>query len=129
MSEPVPLPAWARVWREGIAPQLTGEQLRVLHTALSQDDPQLVQGCTVLQTHPGIRPSGEIVGACGMAYCLWKTGNHDPLKLDRAFERLCSKADLPNLSHQEFIRFFDYTPRPQMIAQLLPEVALALEGC
>jgi hypothetical protein len=42
-----PQTAWRRVWREGIAPQLSLADLHALRLALERDDPALIQGATV----------------------------------------------------------------------------------
>lgn len=40
------LPAWARTWRDGVAPLLSGEGLAALRDALMTDDARLQQGVT-----------------------------------------------------------------------------------
>src|SRR5262249_29878906 len=46
ITEDEPIEAWRRVWREGLAPQLSTEGLRGLAKALAEDSPRLGTGMT-----------------------------------------------------------------------------------
>lgn len=121
---------WQRVWREGIAPQLSTEGLRALETALERDDPRLAQGATTFPPPLKSMLEAEVVSACAVTFCAW---HGDGLSLvgqvDEFFANLCWQCDQrmgEGCASGHFVRFFDDTPRSVMRATLLPEVRLAL---
>ena len=121
---------WQLAWHSGFAPQFTDAELRALAAALAADDPALLQGGT---THPP--PLHVLAGepplkACALCLPAWRAGGVRTVGgLEDAFLRLLSGAVAltgdPGAPGY-FLGWFDDTPRPAMLAQLLAEVELSL---
>jgi hypothetical protein len=122
--------AWKRVFREGIAPQLSVVGLQALARGLIQDDERLVQGATT--TPPPLQCMREcaVEGACGISYCAWQgDGLKTVGELEEFFGRICYKTDQhfgDPVACRWFLNWFDDTPREEMRRLLLPEVRAIL---
>lgn len=124
--------SWRKAWREGFAPQLPTEGLEALRDALVSDDPRLLQGATT--TPPPLRcvEDWPVEAADAIAFVGWQGGTlaTDTVgDVEEFFARTCYEAD--QLLHEPaggrwFLTWFDETPRQEMIANLLPEVEIAL---
>ncbi|MBV9124134.1 MAG: hypothetical protein JO112_12310 [Planctomycetes bacterium] len=122
--------SWRKVWREGLAPQLSTRGLEALRQALIHDDPRMLQGATT--TPPPLQCLQEwpVEGACGLGFCGWQG---DDLKtvgqIEEFFARMCFEADQilgEPAACRWFLNWFDETPREEMRALLLPEVSRVL---
>jgi len=131
IAEPAVLPesrlTWQEVWRLGLAPQLPTAGLVALAAALRTDDSRLIQGLS-------FRNVGQRVEcACAITFAGWQSDQSIDTtdEVERFFARTCYTADgILNETAvvRHWFRFYDDTPRAEMIAALLPEVERALAG-
>lgn len=117
---------WQRVWRVGLARQLSKEGLERLRAALVRDDPQVVQGETMFPPALEVFAGEQVECACAVGYCLWKGKGAGTIgTLTRAFEQACARADA-RLGEagacRLFFDWFDSVPRRQMRQELLQEI-------
>lgn len=124
---------WRKVWREGLAPQLTQPGLEALRQGLLRDDHCLAQGITTSPPSLDVFAEAEIEAACALGYCGWKGENQGTVAaLTSYYERLCTAADEmlgePGLC-RFFLNWFDETPRGEMRRLLLAEVNRSLNHC
>jgi hypothetical protein len=118
--------SWQKVWREGLAPQVSTAGLEALRAALVSDDPRLLQGAT---TSPPPLPCVQewpVEGACGLGFCGWQ-GEHleSVAEVEEYFAQKCFEADQllgEPAACRWFLNWFDETPRGQMRRLLLAEV-------
>ena len=121
---------WRRVWREGLAPQLSRRGLLALQTALRRDDPRLLQGAICSPPTLDALRDRPVACACAIGYCGWiGEGCATVGELEDYFHRICEAADA--IFHEPaacrfFLNWFDATPRATMRRELLAEVSLAL---
>ena len=121
---------WRRVWRIGLAPQLSAAGLIALQSALLRDDPRLLQGVTCFPPPLDALQERQVEGTCALGFCGWQgEGLHRIGDLERFFHRLCDAADA--ILHEPaacryFLNWYDDTPRAQMRRELLAEVAACL---
>ena len=123
---------WQHVWRQGIVPLLSEEQLEILQRALRDDDPRLIQGDTTAPPPIQSVKAWPIEGACALTFCGWQSSQADTVeKAHEFFGRLCFEIDQrmgePAMCRW-FLNWFDDTPRPQMRRELLREVELSLDA-
>ncbi len=117
---------WRRVWRDGIAPQLSTAALTALRQALQRDDPRLVQGTTC--SPPAVPALGErrVESACALGYCGWQGEGFARVgQVEDYFARLCDGADelmAERAVCRFFLNWYDDTPRDAMRTLLLAEV-------
>lgn len=122
--------SWRKVWREGIAPNLTLPGLTALRQALATDDPRLLQGATT--TPPPLMSVQDwpVEAACATAFCGWQGDGLETVGVvEEFFAQTCFKCDtLLNepAACRWFLNWFDETPRDEMRRELLPEVELAI---
>jgi hypothetical protein len=121
---------WQRVWRVGIAPQLSPSALAALRLALVRDDARLMQGRTMAPPPlPGLE-NAEVEAACAVGWAGWHgDGHHAVSQLERYFERVCSAADEAlgePAAARTFLDWYDAAPRGVMRRRLLAEVDHAL---
>lgn len=120
---------WRKVWRTGLAPQLSTQALVALATGLAANDESLVQGAT---TFPPDLPSAaaEVCAACAVGYCGWKgLGLRTVSDVSEFFARTCLEADAAlgePAACRHFLDWFDHTPRESMRRDLVEEVHLAI---
>jgi len=122
--------SWQKVWRDGIAPQLSSAALEALASGLAVDDPTLLQGATTEPSPLQCCQNWPVTGACGITYAGWK-GDHLEQVADAEayFGRVCFQCDQAlgePAAVRYFVNWFDETPRSEMRRQLLAEVQQSL---
>lgn len=122
--------AWRKVFREGLAPLLSGQSLVALEAALEADDPRLLQGYT---TDPPAWsgatdwPVGSacLIGFCGLADGLVTVG-----EVQDYFAQSCYEIDQrcgEPAACRWLLNWYDEMPRDEMRPALLAEVRLESE--
>jgi len=123
--------AWRKVWREGLAPQLSINALTALKQALLADDPRLLQGATTSPPPLQCVQEWAVEAACALGYCGWQGERLGTVaEVESYFARMCFEADqrLGDAAMVRwFLNWFDDTPRPEMRRQLLVEVNRELD--
>jgi hypothetical protein len=133
MSATAALP-WQRVWREGVAPQLSTAGLQALQKALEQDDPALIQGQNLFPPPLQSYASDQVVAACAICFSAWKgdyQGCAPVAEVDLRFDEVCYQASQllgEPAAVGQFLTEYDSWSREEMRRNLLPEVRLALAG-
>lgn len=122
-----------KVWREGIAPQLSNEGLAMLKEFLAKDDPRLLQGATT--TPPPLKcvEDWPVEAACLLGVCCVADqggfGTALVRNVEEQFARICFECDRlcgePALCRY-VLNWFDETPRDEMRRRLLAEVNFEL---
>lgn len=124
--------SWRKVWREGVAPQLSTKGLQALARALTTDDERLVQGATTCPPPLQCMRECAVEGACGVSYAAWQgDGLKTVGEVEELFANVCFATDQhlgEPAACRYFLNWFDDTPREELRRLLLPEVQLALEG-
>jgi len=122
--------SWRKVWREGMAPQLSTAGLQALARGLIADDERLMQGSTTAPPPLQCMQECAVEGACGVGYCAWQgDGLKTVGEVEEFFARICFETDQhfgEPTACRWFLNWFDDTPRDEMRRLLLPEVQLAL---
>lgn len=120
-------PLALRAWRQGFAPLFSPAELEALASALRDDSPELTQGSTT--TPPAFPISAYCIceGGCAISYAAWKgLGLFTVTEVEDAFVKKCHEAHLllreADCCGQDFISWFDQTPRDEMRRELLAEV-------
>lgn len=123
--------SWKKVWREGIAPLLSKNQLQVLLKGLEEDDKHIVQGVTVQPPNLLNTCDWSVESCCPISYCGWKGDNLETVaEVEEFFARLCYEIDHKigePAGCRWFLNWVDETPRDQMRAELIAEIKLELE--
>lgn len=118
--------SWRSVWRKGVDPCLKTEQLECLRDALQRDDERLLQGATTTPPPLQCVQDWPVEAACAFGYCGWQgDGLETVAEVEEFFAKMCFKVDQAMgepAACRWFLNWFDETPRPAMIAALLPEV-------
>ena len=126
------MPIEARdVWRVGLAPLLTLEQLEKLRIALVTNDKRLEQGVTVLPRVIEEEDPTEATAACLIGFCALGELRRSA-SIEEWFANICYRIDVVmrelrepgRISH--LLCWFDDTSRAQMRADLLTEVQRTL---
>ncbi len=120
---------WRKVWRVGVHPLLTVDQLESLRKAILSDDPRLIQGATCTPPPLSCLQDWPVEAACLFAFCgVEDHGGFGECKVAEAeefFAKLCFDMD-QNIGVaggcRHVINWFDETPRDEMRRLLLPEV-------
>jgi hypothetical protein len=122
--------SWRKVWREGLAPQLSTTALEALARGLMTDDPRLLQGATTTPPPLPCVQDWPVEGACGLGYGAWQgDGLETVADVEEFFARACFEADQrlgEPAACRWFLNWFDDTPRPEMRRLLLTEVNRSL---
>jgi hypothetical protein len=122
--------SWRKVWRDGVAPQLSTAQLEALKVGLIKDDPRLIQGQTTTPPPMHCVLNWPVEGACATAYAAWQAGDHDTVgECEEFFARTCFAADQAleePAAVRYFLDWFDDTPRDEMRRELLAEIGWTL---
>ena len=122
--------SWQRVWRFGIAPQLSDAALGAIRRALLTDDSRLLQGRTMTPPPLVGLDCAAVEGACAIGWAGWQgEGRATVAALERYFDRICSAADEAlgePAACRHFLDWFDATPRPLMRRLLLAEIERTL---
>jgi hypothetical protein len=140
--------SWKKVWREAAEPLFSVADLQILHEALVNDDPRLLQGATTtppplqsvqdwpveaacLLAYPGAIRLGGFAG--GERHCK-PAAEDEPLaatvgEVEEFFAKMCFAIDtaLGELAGCRWlINWFDSSPREEMRRELLGEVERSL---
>jgi hypothetical protein len=122
--------SWRKVWREGLAPQLSLKELDALRRALLEDDPRLLQGATTTPPPLQCVQDWPVEKACALGYCGWQgDGLETVAEVEEFFARVCCEADLrlgEPAACRWFLNWFDDTPRGEMRNLFLAEVNRSL---
>ena len=118
--------SWRKVWREGVAPQLSPAGLDALRRALVNDDPRLLQGATTSPPPLECVRDWPVEAACVLGFCGWQgEGLETVAEVEEFFARSCFETDQrlgEPAACRWFLNWFDDTPRHEVRAQLLAEV-------
>lgn len=118
--------SWRKVWREGIAPQLSDEALEALRLALGRDDARILQGATTTPPPLQCVQDWPVEAACVLGYCGWQgEGLETVAEVEQFFAATCFEADRrlgEPAAVRWFLNWYDETPRDDMRRQLLAEV-------
>lgn len=121
---------WRRVWRLGIAPQLSRNALAALESALVRDDPRLLQGTVTAPPPLDANWECQVVGACAVGLCGWLGEGHAQVgAVEDYFTAVAEAADAAfgeAAACRFFFNWFDDVPRATMRRELLAEVRRAL---
>jgi hypothetical protein len=121
---------WRKVWREGVAPQLSVAGLEVLQKALQADDERLLQGATTSPPPLHCVRDWAVEGACVIGYCGWQgDGLETVAEVEEFFARVCFEVDKAlgePAACRWFLNWFDDSPRQEVRPQLLAEVQRTL---
>jgi hypothetical protein len=123
------LAEWQRVFRVGVLPQLTRDNLVALRDALQSNDPRLMQGDT---TYPP--PFPHVLGwPCDRCCLLAFPGLTDGLttvgELNTFFARMCAAIDAAigePAGVRHLLQWYDDQPRAEVFAALVAEIDAAL---
>ncbi len=122
--------SWRKVWREGLAPQISTAGLEALRSALLNDDPRLLQSATTSPPPLQCVQDWPVDGACGLGYCGWQgDGLETVAEVEEYFARSCFECDQllgEPAACRWFLNWFDETPREEMRQLLLAEVSRSL---
>jgi hypothetical protein len=121
---------WRKVWREGVAPQLSTGGLSALQKALQEDDQRILQGAT---TSPpplhGVRDLGRRGRVRGRLLRLAGRWARDGGGGRGLFARVCFEVDKTlgePAACRWFLNWFDDAPRQEVRGLLLSEVIRTL---
>jgi hypothetical protein len=122
--------SWRKVWREGMAPQLSPAGLEALRRALVSDDARLIQGATTTPPPLQCVQDWPVEAACVLGFCGWQGDRLETVaQVEEFFARACFEADQrlgEPAACRWFLNWYDETPREEMRRQLLVEVNRAL---
>src|SRR5262249_1629855 len=109
---------WRKVWREGLAPQISTKGLEALERGLLQNDDRLLQGATTSPPALDVMADCEVEAGCALCYCSWQgDGRRTIAEVVQEFDRLCKAADAalgePG-GCRWFLDWFDLTPRGEV---------------
>ena len=128
VGEPVMNLDASDVWRKGLAPLLTLEQLERLRVALVTNDPRLEQGVTVLPRPASEDDPGEATAGCLIGFCAMGEYRRSA-DIEGYFAYTCAEIDT-RMSEQaaarHLLNFWDDNPRDVVRADLLTEVQRTL---
>jgi hypothetical protein len=118
--------SWRKVWREGLAPQISMAALVALRGGLMNDDPRLIQGATTTPPPLECVQDWEVEAACVLGYCGWQADDLQTVaEVEEFFAQACYEADQrlgePGVCRW-FLNWYDDTPRDEMRRLLLAEV-------
>jgi hypothetical protein len=122
--------SWRKVFRDGIAPQLSTPALEELRKALSGDDPALLQGQTTAPLPCPDNDSLPVAGACPIALAGWRgEGLETVAEVEDYFARIVLGSDQAlgqPASCRYFFHFADAVDRQTFRRELLAEVTQVL---
>ena len=123
---------WRRVWREGLAPNLSRAGLLALQSALIRDDPRLLQGVVTSPPPLDTLLDCAVHGTCAISLCGWQGEGLETVgQVEDYFHRICDAADAAfheSAACRYFLNWFDDAPRAEMRRELLAEVKLTLQA-
>jgi hypothetical protein len=122
--------SWRKVWREGLAPQLSTAGLEALAEALANDDPRIIQGATTSPPPVSSVVDWPVEATCVIGFCGWQAEDLETVgEVEEFFARTCRDVDRwlgEPAACRYFLNWYDQTPRDEMRRALLEEVRLAL---
>jgi hypothetical protein len=122
--------SWRKVWRDGLAPQLSVNGLAALQRALQGDDARLLQGATTAPPPLECVRDWPVEAACVLGFCGWQgEGLRTVAEVEEFFARVCFEVDMAlgePAGCRWFLNWFDETPRDLMRQSLLAEVQRTL---
>ena len=123
--------SWRKVFRQGLAPLLTDDNLRALLRALETDDPRLLQGATTSPPPLQCVQDWPCEAACPIGFCGLSDGLLTVGEAEEFFAKICFEIDQKlgePAGCRWFLNWVDDTPRDEMRRLLGEEVRLALAG-
>jgi hypothetical protein len=121
---------WRKIWREGLASQLSTTGLEALRQALVADDARLLQGATTTPPPLQCVQDWPVEAACVVGFCGWQgDGLQTVAEVEEFFAKVCFETDQrlgEPAACRWFLNWFDETPREEMRRQLLAEVNRSL---
>jgi hypothetical protein len=131
-SDQESLPAWKRAWREGLVPQLTCEGLEGLRKALERDDVRICTGVTTEPPPLSCMEMEPLEKCCPLCFALLEGKSPAACSvglMESCFARVCFRCS-ELCGEPGAVRWFlnavDEWSRPDLIANLLPEVIIAI---
>lgn len=125
--------SWRKVWREGIHPLLSVEQLEACRNALLTDDLRLIQGATTVPPPMQCTQYWPVEAACLLGLCgVVEHGGFGVATVgdtEETFAKLCFECDRligEPAACRFFVNWIDETPRDKMLTALLSEVQCSL---
>ena len=131
------MPAWKKVFRNGLLPHITEIELRTLRKLIVEDDKRLLQGATTTPPPLMCVQDWSVEAACLTGMCGWASLTAGELTeatvgdVEAAFAKLCFDID-QTIGEPGGVRhllcWYDETPRDEMRRELLIEIDLALSN-
>jgi hypothetical protein len=122
---------WQKVFREGLAPLLTTEQLTNLLRAVEENSWELGQGFTTSPPPLHVTADWTVQQACLVSYPGWKDGLTTVGEVEEFFARTCYEVDkrigCPS-GVVALIGWWDSTDRAEAFAALALEIEAELQG-
>src|SRR5438094_8455764 len=82
--------SWRKVWRDGLAPQISTPGLEALRRALLTDDARLLQSATTSPPPLQCVLDWPVEGACALGYCGWQGDGLETIgEVEEFFARSC----------------------------------------
>ncbi len=116
------------VWRVGLAPLLSLEQLERLRIALATNDPRLCQGMTVIPRVLNEDDPLQAEAACPIGFCALGELRRSA-QIEMYFAEMCREIDVRMgalAACRYLINFWDDNPRDVVRAAMLTEVQRTL---
>ena len=121
---------WRKVWREGLARQLSTRALEALNRALLDNDARLLQGATTSPPALDVMADCDVEAACALCFSAWQgDGRRTIAEVVQEFDRVCQAADVAlgePAGCRLFLDWFDLTPRLEVRRLLGAEVERSL---
>ncbi len=121
--------AWKKVFREGIVPLLTRDQLLLLKKGIEEDDQALVQGVTCIPPPLSCVEDWPVESCCALSYIGWKSGLLTVKEVEDFFAKICFNIDKQigePAACRWFLNAWDDNPRKKVFFEVLEEINLAL---
>lgn len=126
---------WREIFRNGVGKILPIAGLEKLAEACRSDDPRLRQGATTMPPPLMCVSDWPCEGACAIGYAGWQGGDFAGGPIDRVgqvekfFAKACFLSDRAtgeSADIRHFLNWYDDTPRPEMLRELLAECERAI---
>jgi hypothetical protein len=121
---------WQQVLRDGIFPGLSTAALEALRDGLADDDSRILQGATTTPPPLACVQDWPVEAACAIGFAAWQGDRLETVgAVEEAFARVCFEADQrlgQPAAVRWFLNWFDDTPRPRAVRELLAEVEAEL---
>ena len=118
--------SWRKVWRDGLAPQVSDRGLRALKRGLERDDCRLTQRATTQPPPLSHLLDWPVEGACVLGYGAWQGDGLETVgEIESLFAEACFEADRllgEPTAVRYFLNWYDEVPREEMRRQMLAEV-------